>query len=457
MKKTISFVACLILTALLASCGGSKTSSGGDTVDLVPQDATIRLTDMISGDQMSNEDGAQDLAEDGASDLADEEINGFDYPCDPLSVEACVTVCGSAGQRKCLKEWGPCLPPVEWCGNCQDDNCDGQANEGCPLKPECDDPIDPECPVAQISVTPGLYAWTGDEIQLSAKDSHSEEGQILKWHWTVQAPAGSQSTFQPDEVSETVTFYMDAAGQYLFSLEVWDAAGIKSCVPAQKTVNVQTYPPVDPEVGCSDGTREGFLDLDQYPHIAACSGAWDQPGITPEGIEQTCAGQAGNDGAKKEGKGCSTPDLCAAGWHACITYKEVAEKSPTGCAGATPPDAKNKSLFFAVRQPSYLGSVCGDWGDGFNDVFGCGNLGAGLGDDKDCGPLDRVLASTSPNSCGFNEAEPPHGPWECMGPDDSHLNEGALVTKKECTGGSCQYDGDPIGSSDKGGILCCRD
>lgn len=104
-----------------------------------------------------------------------------------------------------------------------------------------------------------------------------------------------------------------------------------------------------------------------------------------------------------------------------------------------------------------MGSVCGEWGDGFNDVFGCGNLGAGLGPDKSCGPVDRVLASTAPNSCGFNEAEPPHGPWECKGPDDSHLNEGKLVTKKECAGDSCQYDGNPIGSSDKGGVLCCRE
>jgi hypothetical protein len=214
---------------------------------------------------------------------------------------------------------------------------------------------------------------------------------------------------------------------------------------------------VDPEVGCADGQREGFLDMDAYPHIAGCAGGWSEPGITPDTVKATCGNTAGDDGDNPEGKGCATPDLCAPGWHVCVTWKEVAEKSPTGCAGAVPADAKPKSIFFAMRQPSKTGSVCGDWGDGFNDVFGCGNLGAGLGPDKNCGPMDRVLASTQPNSCGFNEAEPPLGPWECNGPDDSHLNEGKLVTKSACAGNTCSYDGYNVGAQDKGGVLCCRD
>jgi hypothetical protein len=101
--------------------------------------------------------------------------------------------------------------------------------------------------------------------------------------------------------------------------------------------------------------------------------------------------------------------------------------------------------------------VCGAWGDGDNDVFGCGNLGGGMGGDKNCGPLDRVLASTQANKCGFNEAEPGLGPWECLGDATSHLHEGAVVTKKGCQGNSCSYDGYPVGPTDKGGVLCCRD
>ena len=91
-----------------------------------------------------------------------------------------------------------------------------------------------------------------------------------------------------------------------------------------------------------------------------------------------------------------------------------------------------------------------------NDVFGCGNLGTVLSADKNCGPLTRVLASMNPNSCGFNEAEPPLGPWSCLGDSQSHLSEGMLVRKNGCPSASCSYDGNAVGNADKGGVLCCR-
>jgi len=308
-----------------------------------------------------------------------------------------------------------------------------------------------------ITIDEGTVVDINTTLHLSAAQSYSPDGEIAQWLWLVQPPAGSASSFAPEETVESPTFLVDVAGDFLFSLDVWDEHGTQSCVSAQVAVKVKPYPPVDPEAGCADGTREGFVDIEAYPHIAGCAGAWDQPGVTPDTVKQTCGGQAGNDSDNAEGTGCSTLDLCGNGWHLCKGWQEVAAKSPTGCAGAVPPDAPPKSLFFAMRQPSENGSVCGDWGDGLNDVFGCGNLGAGLGPDKNCGPLDRVLASTQPGSCGFNEAEPPLGPWECVGGQDSHLNEGALVTKQACKGDSCSYDGYDVGTSDKGGVLCCHD
>ena len=272
----------------------------------------------------------------------------------------------------------------------------------------------------------------------------------------MQGPAGAAGIFLANATVKEPTLVVDAAGTYLFQLDVWDDNGLKSCVPAVAEVSVLPDPPVTPTVGCADGQREGFLDHAAYPQIAACSGAWDQPGVTPDKVKPTCNRQGGDDGSKADGKGCSSPDLCAKGWHVCKGWQEVAQKSPTGCADATPQGAKNKSLFFAIRQPSDNGSVCGAWGDGFNDVFGCGNLGTTLSPAQKCGPLDRVMASTQPNSCGFNEAEPKLGPWECFGPGKSDLNEGANVTKKACQGNSCQYDGAPIGASDKGGVVCCH-
>ncbi|MBM4345616.1 MAG: hypothetical protein FJ100_19770 [Deltaproteobacteria bacterium] len=437
---------------------GNLDAFGSAPLDAKAGDGGVADTGADSGaaetDAEIDGDTAADQAGSVQADAADAK-GGFNYPCKPLTVEACVTACGSAGKRTCLKDWGPCVPPLEWCGNCADDDCNGLVNEGCPANPTCAPPSK-ACPTAHITIAEGSKVGTGTVLHLSAAGSFAPDGkQIVQWAWAVSAPAGSTAKFQPGTSAKAPTLTVDVAGTWQVTLQVWDDKGLQSCATALATVQVDPYPPVSASPGCADGQREGFADSAQWPQIAGCSGAWDQPGITPNTVQATCGNQGGDDGAKADGKGCSSADLCAPGWHVCKGWQEVAQKSPTGCAGATPADAKPKSLFFAIRQPSVNGSVCGAWGEGFNDVFGCGNLGTGLGPDKNCGPLDRVLASTQPNSCGFNEAEPNLGPWQCLGTGKSDLNEGANVTKKACQGKTCSYDGAPLGPSDKGGVLCC--
>lgn len=207
--------------------------------------------------------------------------------------------------------------------------------------------------------------------------------------------------------------------------------------------------------GCADGTREGFLSLATYPAIAGCSGAWSFPGITAA-TTPTCARRSGNDGSNREGSGCSAADVCAQGWHVCLGKDEVAAKTNGSCADAVPPGAPSSSLFFAVIQNSANNTTC-DTSTGYNDVFGCGNLGIQLTSQKNCGVLTRALASTQAGTCGFNEAEPNLGPWQCLGNMASHLSEGAIVTKIGCPNTSCVYSGQPVGNADKGGVLCCRD
>ncbi len=67
----------------------------------------------------------------------------------------------------------------------------------------------------------------------------------------------------------------------------------------------------DPKIiGCSDGQREAFAELDKFPRIAGCVGVWkggkslrDKPTGKP----------CGDDGEE-----CAVPaDLCAEGWHVC--------------------------------------------------------------------------------------------------------------------------------------------
>ena len=233
-------------------------------------------------------------------------------------------------------------------------------------------------------------------------------------------------------------------------------AGCEAGAPSIESIPGCPVDPPEPEIGCADGEREGFLAMAKYPAIAGCSGGWSLPGVTLD-LTPACGRGAGDDSSNPAGLACNASDLCADGWHVCSGKGEVAKRSTDGCAAAVPPGAPDKSLFFAVRQSSLQGSTCTDDANGDNDVFGCGNLGNLLAADKNCAPLDRVLASTQPNSCGFNEAEPPLGPWQCLGSNDSHFHEGSLVTKSACANGDCTYDGQPVSTWDKGGVLCCRD
>ena len=237
-----------------------------------------------------------------------------------------------------------------------------------------------------------------------------------------------------------------------------------SCVSGDCIEDEEPQPEPEPEpnpnpvpaVGCADGTREGFQDFSTYQFIAACSGAWSEGGVTSSNNNGTCGRAGGNDGNRADGQGCSAADLCMEGWHICRGHEEVALRAPNGCGDAVPPGTPDKSLFFAVSQNSTASSQCDDSSNG-NDIFGCGNLGSGLSSGQECGVLNRVLASMQANTCGFNEAEPPLGPWVCQGDATSHLAEGTLVTKNGCPGGSCSYDGRAVANWDKGGVLCCAD
>lgn len=194
-------------------------------------------------------------------------------------------------------------------------------------------------------------------------------------------------------------------------------------------------------VGCADGAREGFLDVAIYPDIAACSGGFQVPGLLGA-LAPACALGGGDDGSNPTGAGCSAADLCAAGWHVCASAAEVAERSPTGCAGSAPSGA----LFFATRQSSPGCGLCAS-GTSLdpgcngcecvtgclqtdltsNDVFGCGTLGDVPGD---CGVLDRF----SNNDCASLAP-----PWSCA---SDGCTEAHTVTKP---------------GPSAGGVLCCRD
>jgi len=195
--------------------------------------------------------------------------------------------------------------------------------------------------------------------------------------------------------------------------------------------------------GCSDGTREGFIDVAMYPGIAGCAGGFSMPGILST-LAPTCGHAAGNTGLNPLGIGCSVTDLCSPGFHVCTGPADVLAHSKTGCGGAAP----GPGLFFATRQSSNGCAVCALGAnmdpmvcDGAscmagcaqtsltaNDLFGCGSLGAVS---NSCDALDRF----SGNLC---TALGP--PWQCDDPVKSGYTEANVVTKPGSLGG---------------GVLCC--
>jgi hypothetical protein len=190
------------------------------------------------------------------------------------------------------------------------------------------------------------------------------------------------------------------------------------------------------KVGCSDGTREGFRDLNLWPAIAGCAGAWQKPGLASSLSDRAeCFYMNGNDSLVLDGNfcaygrpctKCSVVDLCAPDWHLCMTNLDVASHSPTGCEGILPP---GEDGFFIAMTGASANGAC-DVGQ-HNDLHGCGNLGqpeSGM-----CAPLTRRMSSVDCANTG--------GVWRCDSAKDN-LHEADTVTKVR---------------SELGGVLCCRD
>ena len=209
-------------------------------------------------------------------------------------------------------------------------------------------------------------------------------------------------------------------------------------------------PVLNSKLGCSDGSREGYNDLALFPTIAACGGAWDQPGIF--NMPAKCNRQAGNDGTNAPGTGCTVSDLCVAGWHVCYGKDDVVFRNADGCAGvmtgATPP------VFFTTQMSSTGAFMCASGANATNDLFGCGNLGCDFTGNATvktmCAPLglsshDMCKGLRNDLGCGDwcnHLGKYPGAPnsWDC-GTDSTKEALNVVKTHPE----------------QQGGVLCCLD
>lgn len=234
-----------------------------------------------------------------------------------------------------------------------------------------------------------------------------------------------------------------AAGAALLSLGLVVACASFSAEPPAVAADAEADRPVPPgggadggadaaddaedprafAAGCSDGTREAFIDSGSG--IAGCEGAWTIRGLRADAGAE-CARRSGNTSKnKKDGESCAAEDLCAFRWHVCRDKADVLTHGGDAPGEICESVASSGKTFYATAQPSDGNAVCGlDGGTGLNDVFGCGDMSLGA---TVCFPLNRVI--------GVSQGLAPFD----LGSDDAR--ERANVAKAQGLGG----------------VLCCRD
>lgn len=172
------------------------------------------------------------------------------------------------------------------------------------------------CPQAVITRLDGDGpVAAGATVRLSAAASVGVDGPVVRWAWQVEGPFSQVSPFSPAADAQEVSYRASVAGDYRFTLTVWDGAERPSCAPAEEVVVAEAGPglrvevmwatPNDPDpfdegvgrgadldlhllhpfaVGADldgDGAGDGFFDLPYDAFFANPEPAWDAGLGTP--------------------------------------------------------------------------------------------------------------------------------------------------------------------------------
>jgi hypothetical protein len=95
-----------------------------------------------------------------------------------------------------------------------------------------------DCPIAVIQIDEGAEVFLQTVLHLHGGESYAVSGEIVKYEWSVEQPYGSIGYLIPTSSFPSPIFEANVAGVYRFQLNVWDAAGRKSCEPALAEVFV---------------------------------------------------------------------------------------------------------------------------------------------------------------------------------------------------------------------------
>ncbi len=138
-----------------------------------------------------------------------------------------------------------------------------------------------------------------DLITLDASDSYDPGGQVRRYVWTViSRPQGSvaqpvesfDSLSRPadggpddDETTPTALFFVDLAGDYVISLQVYDDLGQVSCAPESAEITIHAVPQKDLHIQLVWSTpddpdeTDGYgTDLDLHLRHPNAGNAWGQ-------------------------------------------------------------------------------------------------------------------------------------------------------------------------------------
>ena len=518
----VRYITAMSLAFAFAACSDDGTTIKGNSCELPKVECSGTCTDLGTlhwsdcGVCAKGYEDADGDAANGCEATADGENPGGNSGENPE--------CTGAGEKKCS---GTCtdLGAMHWsdCGVCAEgyEDADSDAANGCEAKvdgenpggnsgenPECADPDEKKCSGACVDL--GAMHWSdcgvcaegyadadgdaanGCEARVKLHDGRCVDATDCETLAHVATASCVAGKCQIDACAEG---YADCDGNPKTGCEMNGSSNFYrcgargTCTDATESANYKgkacnlgeecrdgACKPVPEIVGCSDGTREGFLDLLKFNNLAACSGAWTVKGIHHnEG--PSCNRKSGNTGENQAGAGCNVEDLCATGWHVCLGRGDVATRSEYGCNGILDGMPQNEPYLFITRTSSTGELNCDPDTVGvplnMNDIFGCGNFGCYATGNK-CDPLKlsgHNLCQALREKCGCSlqangTVACSNTSGHCNGNGIGHpidyfgaLNHRIYTPAWDCgNDNSGWYEARDIvkTSNDQGGVMCCK-
>ena len=173
------------------------------------------------------------------------------------------------------------------------------------------------------------------------------------------------------------------------------------------------------KLGCADGQREGFKDIEKFDDVAGCYGRW-------EGFKSLATPPTGEPcGDDRRGQ-CNEPaDVCAEGWHVCGV-------------GGNPDDLRDRLAWEHCQTdagPSKFVAAISH-----ND------------DDKRCDPWNKTGGASLCKGAGYG------GEPVCCGKDCEYSACRNGIWRRRTRISKGELEGCAKVTSDRnGGVLCCKD